>query len=129
MQEIQLDKNIVLLDSPGVVLSTNDQTNSLILRSAIKVEELTDPFRPVEALLARVPQEEILKLYHIAEFQSTDNMLGQVARKKGLLKNGGVANIEEAARAVLRDFLNGKIKYFTAPPPSALIENSDDEMN
>ena len=32
MQEIQLDKNIVLLDSPGVILSTNDQTNSLILR-------------------------------------------------------------------------------------------------
>ena len=24
MQEIQLDKNIVLLDSPGVILSTND---------------------------------------------------------------------------------------------------------
>ncbi len=55
-------------------------------------------------------------------------MLGQVARKKGLLKNGGVANMEEAARAVLRDFLNGKIKYFTAPPASALIENSDEEM-
>lgn len=88
---------------------------------------MTDPFRPVEALLARVPQEEILKLYHIAEFKDTDNMLGQVARKKGLLKNGGVANMEEAARAVLRDFLNGKIKYFTAPPASALIENDDDE--
>jgi len=52
-----------------------------------------------------------------------------VARKKGLLKNGGVANMEEAARAVLRDFLNGKIKYFTAPPPSSLVENEDEEMN
>ncbi len=54
MQEIQLDKNIVLLDSPGVILSTEDQTNSLILRQAIKVEELADPYRPVEALLGRV---------------------------------------------------------------------------
>lgn len=54
MQEIQLDKNIVLLDSPGVILSTEDQTNSLILRQAIKVEELVDPYRPVEALLGRV---------------------------------------------------------------------------
>jgi len=36
-------------------------------------------------------------------------MLGLVARKKGLLKSGGIANMEEAARAVLRDFLNGKI--------------------
>ena len=43
MQEVQLDKNIVLLDSPGVVLSTKEQSDSLILRSAIKVEELNDP--------------------------------------------------------------------------------------
>ncbi len=56
MQEIQLDKNIILLDSPGVILSTNDQTNSLILRQAIKVEELIDPFRPVDALLSKVQQ-------------------------------------------------------------------------
>lgn len=32
MQEISLDKNIVLIDSPGVVLSTNEQSDSLILR-------------------------------------------------------------------------------------------------
>lgn len=37
MQEIQLDKNIVLLDSPGVVLMTNEQSDSLILRSAVRV--------------------------------------------------------------------------------------------
>ena len=44
----------MLLDSPGVILSTQDQTNSLILRQAIRIEELEDPFRPVEALLDRV---------------------------------------------------------------------------
>lgn len=32
MQEVQIDKNIILLDSPGVVLSTKDQSDSLILR-------------------------------------------------------------------------------------------------
>mmetsp|Transcript_19594 Transcript_19594/g.30173 ORF Transcript_19594/g.30173 Transcript_19594/m.30173 type:complete len:101 (+) Transcript_19594:766-1068(+) len=32
MQEVMLDKNIVLLDSPGVVLSTKEQSDSLILR-------------------------------------------------------------------------------------------------
>lgn len=35
--------------------------------------------------------------------------------------------MEEAARAVLRDFLNGKIQYFTAPPLSALIEDDEDQ--
>jgi len=57
MQEIQLDKNIVLIDSPGVVLTTTDQTDSLILRSAVRVEDLHDPVRPVEALLNRIEHD------------------------------------------------------------------------
>jgi nuclear GTP-binding protein len=59
MQEVQLDKNIVLLDSPGVVLSTKEQSDSLILRSAIKVEALEDVIRPVEAIIARIERSEI----------------------------------------------------------------------
>lgn len=72
MQEISLDKNIVLIDSPGVVLSTNEQSDSLILRQAIKVEELTDPVRPVEALLNRIENEQLLKFYRIAEFKTAE---------------------------------------------------------
>ena len=75
MQEIKLDKNIVLIDSPGVVLSTNDQSDSLILRSAIKVEELTDPLKPVEALLNRIDYEQLLKFYRIAAFTTAEQFL------------------------------------------------------
>ena len=122
-----MDKDIILLDSPGVILSTTEQSDSLILRQAVKVEELDDPIRPVEALLNRVPHDEIMKLYKIAPFTSVESLLSMVARKKGMLKAGGVGNHEEAARAVIRDFLNGKIKYFTAPP--TIVEgDSDEEM-
>ena len=85
MQEIHLDKNIVLIDSPGVVLSTNDQSDSLILRQAIKVEDLTDPIRPVEALLNRIENEQLLKFYRIGQFETAEQFLAQVAKKKGLL--------------------------------------------
>ena len=44
-------------------MSTKDQSDSLILRSAIKVEELDDPIRPVEALIGRIEKEEFIKLY------------------------------------------------------------------
>lgn len=125
MQEIQLDKNIVLIDSPGVVLYTKDQSDSLILRQAIKVDEITDPFKPIDALLARVEREELLKYYHIAEFTKQEEFLGQIARKKGFLKLGGVPNFDQAARSVIRDFLNGKLKYYTAPPME--IEEGDNE--
>lgn len=123
MQEISLDKNIVLIDSPGVVLSTNDQSDSLILRQAIKVEELTDPVRPVEALLNRIENEQLLKFYRIGQFTTAEQFLAQVAKKKGLLQTGGVPNIDETARCVIRDYLNGKLTYFTTPPQ---IDGDDD---
>ncbi|CDW83179.1 guanine nucleotide-binding 3-like [Stylonychia lemnae] len=130
MQEIQLDKNIILIDSPGVVLATKDQTDSLILRQAIKIEDIADPFRPVEAIISRVDRAELLAYYEIAPFANTDSFLGQIARKKGQLQAGGIANFDQVARSVIRDFLNGKLKYFTAPPQmEGDDEDGDTEMN
>lgn len=55
-------------------------------------------------------------------------MLQQLARKKAALRAGGQANVDDAARTVLRDFLNGKIKYHTKVPGAA-AEDSDEEMS
>ena len=41
-----------------------------------------------------------------------------------MLTSGGVANFDQAARAVIRDFLSGKLKYFTAPPA---VDGGDDD--
>lgn len=109
VQEVQLDKNIVLLDSPGVVLSTREQSDSLILRQAIKVEELIDPIRPVDAIISRIEAKEICELYGIKEFANCDQLLSHVARQKGYLKSGGIPNFDQAARKVIRDFLDGKL--------------------
>jgi nuclear GTP-binding protein len=57
----------------------------LILRSAIKVEELNDPIRPIDAIVMRIDRQELLNLYQINDFKTTEEFLGQVARKKGLL--------------------------------------------
>lgn len=42
--------------------------------------------------------------------------MAQVARKKGTIGPGGIPNIEETARTVIRDYMNGKLTYFTTPP-------------
>jgi len=131
MQEIMLDKNIVLLDSPGIILSTQQQSDGLVLRQAIKVEELIDPIKPVTSLLTKVQREDVINLYGIEEYLNITQMLGLIARKKGFLMAGGIANIDEAAKSVLRDFMNGKLSYFSPPPQSALLdedENQDQEM-
>jgi len=127
MQEIMLDKNIVLLDSPGVVLTSNAQSDSLILRSAVRVEDLPDPIRTVEALLNRVEHDQLLKFYMIGRWENAEGFLAQVARRRGMLKAGGIVNMDQAARAVVKDFLNGKIAFHTQPPIVDDDLNDEDE--
>lgn len=71
-QEVQLDKTIVLLDCPGVIPASQEDTHGLILRHAVKVEELVDVVGPVTELLSKVQMDPVLKLYHIAKYQTAD---------------------------------------------------------
>ena len=108
MQEIQIDNDLILLDCPGVVLVNKEQSDSLVLRSAIKIEDIVDPFQPVEALLKRIQVEELQKVYGLdpkAYEQELENFLGAIARKRGLFQGGGIPNMDQAARMVLRDYI------------------------
>jgi len=89
--------------------------------------------KPVEALLNRIEKSELLKFYKINDFENLDSFLGQVARKRGLLGTGGIANMDAVARAVIRDYMNGKIAFFTTPPENedlyGLEEDDDVDMD
>lgn len=115
IQEIQLDKDIVLLDCPGVVQS-KEGIDSLILRNVVKIEQISDPIKPVEALLNKVESSELCKLYRIQEFSTTQEFLAAVCRKRGKLGKGGVPELDAAATIVLRDWNNGRIRYETPVP-------------
>ena len=47
IQEIYLDKDIMLLDSPGVIINPNDSSDSLLLKSSLKIEDIKDPISPI----------------------------------------------------------------------------------
>jgi len=117
MQEIQLDSKIKLLDSPGLVLASGNMSDaSVALRNATKIETLDDPITPVIAILGRVPRSHIMLQYGVGTFEDTAEFLAKLAIQMGKLKKGGVPDREMAARIVLNDWNNGKIKYFTHPP-------------
>lgn len=117
MQEVILDKNIRLLDSPGVVFADGD-TSSTILRNCVNVDEMSDLISPIEAILERCPAPYLMQLYSIPRFQQNDCMsfLALVARSTGKLKRGGIPNIDAAAKGILHDWNDGKIKYYCKPP-------------
>lgn len=117
MQEVILDKNIRLLDSPGVVFADGD-ANQTALRNCINVEDMADVVTPVGAILQRCPAPYLMELYAIPKFNQDDplSFLALVARSMGKLKKGGIPNTEATAKTILHDWNNGKIKYYCNPP-------------
>lgn len=117
-QLIHLDKNIRLLDCPGIVFSSKDASAAdIALRNCIKVEQIEDPIPPVELLMKRCPHEQLLVLYRIPEFSDVREFLAHIATKRGMFKKGGgQPNITAAARVVLQDWNSGRIQYYTEPP-------------
>lgn len=115
LQEIHLDKNITLIDSPGVIFSENDNA-SLALRNSLKIEQIDSPINVVEALLNRCSMENLVEIYEIPLFKDCDEFLFHIASKHGHFKKGGVPDLQTAARTVLRNWNNGKIIYYCEPP-------------
>ncbi|KRZ27042.1 Guanine nucleotide-binding protein-like 3 -like protein, partial [Trichinella pseudospiralis] len=118
IQEIALDKNITLIDSPGVVLAKKASFDhaELALKNVVRIETVQDVFTPVEAILRRCSREKLMLLYNLPKFQSSDEFLSLLARKMGRLKKGGVPNLKMAARKMLFDWNRGKIRYYSEPP-------------
>nr|XP_045594096.1 guanine nucleotide-binding protein-like 3 homolog [Procambarus clarkii] len=120
MQQVQLDSKIQLLDCPGIILPGGDASDATAaLRNAIKIEQLDDPIKPVEAVLARANKNQLMIYYRLPEFHNADQFLALLAKRLGKLKKKGIPNREIAARKVLQDWNTGLIKYYTQPPEVA----------
>jgi nuclear GTP-binding protein len=118
-QEITLDKNVKLLDCPGIVFSKGDNGETaaeLLLRNCVKVELLEDPISPVELIVGRCQKEQLMEMYGVPPFEDVNDFLVHLARLRGKLKRGGIPDIFSAARSILNDWNSGKIPFYTVPP-------------
>ncbi|KAI1317268.1 Guanine nucleotide-binding protein-like 3 [Mortierella claussenii] len=118
-QEISLDKNIKLLDCPGIVFSKGDNGETpaeLLLRNCVKVELLDDPISPVELIVGRCEKAQLMEMYGVPLFEDVNDFLVHLARQRGKLKRGGIPDIFSAARSILNDWNTGKIPFYTIPP-------------
>ncbi len=117
MQEVVLDRNVRLLDSPGVVF--DDKT--ALLGNCVDADSIDDPIPPVDALLQRCKPESLMMTYNIPAFPQGNTMmfLAMVAKSYGRVLKGGIPDKIGAARSVLKDWNQGKIPYYTIPPKNA----------
>ncbi|KAI9007774.1 P-loop containing nucleoside triphosphate hydrolase protein [Hyaloraphidium curvatum] len=139
-QHVVLDKNIHLIDSPGIVFgrAKEDGSNSqeIMLRNAIRVESIEDPIAPVEYLLSRCRPEDLSRIYKVPSFANLQEFLIDLARTRGRLRKGGIPDTASAARQVLQDWNRGRIPFHTEPPAvdtssisAAIVEEWSNEFS
>ena len=115
IQKIKLTENLVLIDSPGVIPEKeylSKLPNVLGKHTKINVttyNKVKDPEMQVFYLIKNY-LDEIQDFYKIDSKGDFERFLEILGRNKNMLKKGNEIDTERAARLVLKDWQEGKIK-------------------
>ena len=119
--EVDLRSDIKIIDCPGVVVRGADGSD-VALRNASKIESVEDPLVVIEQVIERADLEVLCAVYGVPVPSKMGNpaseFLRSIALKRGRVKSGGVLELSEAARVVLKDWNDGRIVHYTRPPLS-----------
>lgn len=119
LQEVHLDKNIKLLDCPGIVFTSSNSEAEAALKNAVMINQINDIMSPVELILEKSTVDQLMHLYKIERYENSIEFLTYVAQKRCKLKSGGIVDLEGAAKLVLQDWIRGKIPYISCPPSTS----------
>ena len=121
-QLIRLNKNVELLDTPGILWPKfEDQTVGLRLAfiGSIK-DELSNQYELCLLLMKYLQEhypEAVPKAYQIEADDSEVVLLERVAKRRGCLKAGGEYDLDKAANYVIDDFRNGRLGAISLEQP------------
>ncbi|QXJ29933.1 LSU ribosomal maturation GTPase RbgA [Saccharolobus shibatae B12] len=117
LQLFKIDKKIYAWDTPGVIPPDGDELEKIIRGS--NVDLLEDPVKPALILINRIiefSKESLIHVYKV-DFSNPYELLEKIAIKRGwFYKSTKEPNIDMAAKAIIRDYHEGKIAYYTLPP-------------
>ncbi|KFQ75229.1 Guanine nucleotide-binding protein-like 3, partial [Phoenicopterus ruber ruber] len=135
MQIVHIDKQTKMLDSPSIIADSSNNALALALRSIIDTEKSgsADLLEGVDAILNHCSKQQVMMHYSIPDFRNTEEFLTLLAQKRGMLKKGGVPDIENIAKLLLCDWTGAKVSYHSQPPgshrlPPYLTEDKIAEM-
>ncbi|KAG9415906.1 large subunit GTPase 1 [Aphanomyces cochlioides] len=137
-QTLILSETIMLCDCPGLVFpSFVNSKAEMLCCGVLPISQLRDHVPPCELVARRIPRVVFEKTYGIKipvpkTGKYTDpvdvyTVLEVYARARGFAATGkGGPDTSRAARAILRDYVNGKLLY-SHPPPG--VKPSDPAFN
>lgn len=116
VQEVHIDKQIKMLDSPGLIALPSNPKSVLALRSTTDVEKLENVVEAASAILSCCNKQHIMLRYNVPNFRNCLEFFTMLAEKRGALKKGGIPDTEQAAKLLLYDWTGGKVSYYSLVP-------------
>lgn len=115
MQKVKLSENIYLIDTPGVIPSSensNLSSKDLVKHAQINVrtwDRVKEPEMILNSLVKQYPRM-FEKFYNIQAGGDSEVLIEELGRKKHILKKKNLVDSDRVARMILRDFQCGKIE-------------------
>ncbi|PSC70574.1 large subunit GTPase 1-like protein [Micractinium conductrix] len=127
-QTLNVTGTLCLCDCPGLVLPQYAQSKAeMVAAGVIPIDRLTDVRAPVEAVGRRVGRQQLERVYglHLPPPGRGEDpnrpptaleLLRSFAYARGWVASSGLPDETRAGRRLLKDYVDGKILYYKAPP-------------
>ena len=127
LQLVSLDRNIRLLDSPGIIWQTTAGSKRQLLRNAT-TSTSHEPEEIADAILSHCNYALLAKIYAIPEdsmmlsetaANRSQELLVKLAQHLGMMKRGALLDLQAAANRLACDWNSGKIPFYSTVPSAA----------
>lgn len=120
-QTLKLTDNVTLCDCPGLVFpKVHASKAEMILSGLYPIDTLKEFYQPFQLIAFRVPKEKIDEVYAIHwkdnEPYDGESILNKYATLRGYFGGSGLPNQAQAAKYILKDYVNGVLVYNHRPP-------------
>lgn len=127
-QTLFLEKDLILCDCCGLVLPSFCVTKAdMILNGILPIDQMRDYVPPVNTLCTMIPRHVFEDNYGILITKPlegedpnrspfAEELLLAYGYNRGFMTANGQPDQSRAARKMLKDFVNGKLLYCSAPP-------------
>ena len=138
LQTIELEKGLTLCDCPGLVMpSLASSSAEMVCKGVLPISNLVGFVDPVRYMMDVSDYKQMSNQYFLPNQDDEGKMWKPQAREmlqifaasRGVLTGGsGVPDEHRAAKLLLGDLVDGKIKYFKLPPiQEESTEHTQDE--
>lgn len=108
-QLLRISKNMMMIDTPGVLPRDKNKDLDLVLIGAKNTTTIKDPDLAVIKLIIKNPNL-IESYYDLIPERNVEKTIEKLAVKLNFKKKGNLPDIERVSRKILRDWQSGKIK-------------------